>query len=158
MLLSWRALNGKIFKCQSYLKEAHSSCNRVGHLASVPAWKMTRESFMSGTILVWTLNRELFAELSAILTEQTLILCETLPDAEQACDRQEIALVLVAERFGTDDGCAVFRQFQTRHPHVAGLLLTPTEDKVLFRRAMGYGLSGLVALPPEPDTFRCQVA
>ncbi len=113
---------------------------------------------MSGTILVWTPNRELFTELSAILTEHALVQCETLPDAEQACAWQDVSLVLVTEWIGTDDGCELFRHLRARYPLIAGLLLTRAEERVLFRRAMDCGLSGLVLLPPDPDNLRYRVA
>jgi len=113
---------------------------------------------MSGTILVWTPNRELFTELSAILTEHALVQCETLPDAEQACARQDVSLVLVTEWIGTDDGCELFRHLRARYPLIAGLLLTRAEERVLFRRAMDCGLSGLVLLPPDSDNLRYRVA
>jgi adenylate cyclase len=112
---------------------------------------------MSGTILVWTPNTELFAEISSVLTEYVLFQCSTLLDAEQVCLQQEVSLVLVAEWIGTDDGCGLFRQLRARHPLMAGLLLTRAEKPALLRRAMDCGLSGLVTLPPEPEAFRCRV-
>jgi len=117
-----------------------------------------KECIMSGTILVWTPNRELFAELSAILTDYVLVQCETLPDAELACERDDVSLVLVSEWIGTDDGCELFRNLQARYPLMAGLLLTRGEEPVLFRRAMDCGLSGLVLVPADPDSLRYRIA
>jgi len=131
-------------------------CIRV-HLALISAWKTTRNVCMSGTILVWTPNSELFGELSAILTEHTLIQCATLSEAEQVCDTEDVTLVLVSEWIDTDDGCELFRHLRARYPLIAGLLLTRAEEQVLFRRALDCGLSGLVLVPPDPDSLRYRV-
>ncbi|WP_309410819.1 adenylate/guanylate cyclase domain-containing protein [Desulfobulbus sp.] len=100
----------------------------------------------TAAVLCTTDDRQAEA-IAAALPWLQVIRCSDGESARDACQDQEVRLVLIVDESPRIDACRLFGELSGHQPGLAGVLLSAAADTALLHGALEAGFSGVVELP-----------